>query len=249
MVSSTSDLSGVLPFPMGVPEKFLDADFGIPLTEKLRTRDSCEAVREEIYRGLRISVFELDTVSVFVRKFDTALGGCICVVGVEGREIGCCLGSGGGKEGDAGGCGLMFVRIFGSGGVAEGRREVEGEDLLDADEGWRQGEDVDVGTGGGGVGVASEADGIRLELEFADRSNGGIEGGCWVNVGVNVGESMLSAGIAETASGLGPATFVGNPLVGGEIFVPTCSPGVGTFNEGEGDLCFMSNRKLEPLVS
>ena len=47
-----------------------------------------------------MSVLELDTVvSVLLRKFETALGSCTCVVGVEGREIGCCLGSNGGPEG------------------------------------------------------------------------------------------------------------------------------------------------------
>jgi hypothetical protein len=93
-------------------------DAGIPLTEKLRTRDSCEC--EDIYKGLSISALELDTVSVLVRKLDTALGGCMCVVGVEGREIGCCLDSNGGAASDAERGGRMLVMIFGRGGVAEG---------------------------------------------------------------------------------------------------------------------------------
>lgn len=117
---SGSDLSGALPFPMRGLVASLDADFGIPLSEKMRTRDSCEVECEEIYRGLRISVLELDTVlSVLVRKLDTALGGGTCAVGVEGRGMGCCLASNGGVEGDEGCSGRILVMIFGRrGGVA-----------------------------------------------------------------------------------------------------------------------------------
>lgn len=236
MISSGSDLSGALPFPMGVPEGFLDADFGIPFTEKLRTRDSCEA--EEIYRGLRISIFESDSVSVLVRKFDTALGGCICVVGVEGREINRCLGSNGGKEDNAGGRCLTLVSSFGTrGGVAECRSEAGGEGFSDVNGGK---EDVDVvGTGGVGVGFALEDGAIELGLEFADCSEAcpkeAIEGR--VNPGVNVGALGLSAGITEAVTSRLGSEFAGNRLVTGEIIAARpVSWGGGTFNGGEGGL-------------
>jgi hypothetical protein len=188
-------------------------------------------------------------VSVLKRKLVTALGGCTCVVGVEGREMGCCFGSNGGTEGDAGG--RMLVMIFGiRGGVTERRWEAGSEDFFGA---GRE-KDADVGIGAAGVGGALEVDGRGLGLGFSDRSKarpkGDIEG---VKLGVKVGALGLSAGVVETvAFRLSTAAFVGKPLTVGEIVVPTepVSWSGGAFDRGEGGLGFVApNRGVEPMVS
>jgi hypothetical protein len=114
------------------------------------------------------------TLSVLLRKLDTALGGCTCVVGVEGREIGCCFGSSGGVKGDSGWGDWMLVMIFGrNGGVAECRATGDAG-FFDVVAG--KGKDKDEDIGGAGVGGALEVGGIGLGLGFADRSKGCSKG-------------------------------------------------------------------------
>jgi hypothetical protein len=100
----------------------------------------------------------------------------MCVVGVEGREIGCCLGSSGGVKDDAGWGDWMLVMIFGrSGVVAEVCREVGDIGFFDVVSSKEKEEEEDIG--GAGVGGALEVGGIGLGLGFADRSKGRSKGG------------------------------------------------------------------------